>query len=155
MTHMCDNDFRIYEKKITKLINKKLTNKKSEKILDDILLDDYIIEHSNEMKISLALKQLQMKIGFIWQIVIGNYIDFEDLAVGHSSGLDVRNKKRKIIIELKNRYNTDNYASKKTNLKKLAKYKKTHPSYECIYGIINEKNTKPNGYTKIIEYNGE
>lgn len=98
MTQLNENDFIIYEKKITKLVNKILTDKNSGRIIDDILLSDYIEKYTYNIKISLALKQLQMKIGKIWQIIIGNYIDFEDLGVGHASGLDVRNKKEKLLL---------------------------------------------------------
>ncbi|NBV25373.1 MAG: Eco47II family restriction endonuclease [Proteobacteria bacterium] len=64
-----------------------------------------------------------MKYGEIWQMVIGNYHKFIDLKTGHTSGLDILSTERKIVIELKNRYNTDNASSRKTNLDKLYKYK--------------------------------
>jgi hypothetical protein len=50
--------------------------------------------------------------------------------------------KRKIIGELKNRYNTDNCSSRKMNCMKLAKYKLCHPDWECIYAVVNEKDGK-------------
>jgi hypothetical protein len=102
---------------------------------------------------SLKTKQKQMKYGEIWQMVIGEYNTFTDLGVGHYTGLDILSEERKIAMELKNRYNTDNASSRKANLDKLVKYKKDHPDYECIYGIINEKNTE--GYIKDIEHNNE
>ncbi len=80
-----------------------------------------------------------MNIGKIWQIAIGNYNNFVDLGEGDKTGLDVRSDKLLIIMEIKNRYNTDNASSKKTNIGKLAKYKKENPSYTCIYAIINDK----------------
>ena len=97
----------------------------------------------------LKRKQLQMKYGEIWQTVIGEYDTFEDLKVG--AGLDVLSVERKIAMELKNRYNTDNAASKKTNLDKLAQYKKENPEYQCIYGVINDKTI--DGKIKSIYYN--
>ena len=54
-------------------------------------------------------------------------------------------------MEIKNRYNTDNSSAKNNNFTKLAKYKKQHPKYNCIYAIIND--TKPQGQIKIIEHN--
>lgn len=78
-----------------------------------------------------------MKIGEIWQEVLGNYKDFINLKIGHESGLDIISHKNKFIIELKNRTNTDNYSSKKANLDKLARFKKNNPEYKCIYGNIN------------------
>ena len=92
-----------------------------------------------------------MKIGEIWQIILGNYYDYNDLGIGHESGLDIVSYKHKIAIELKNRTNTDNASSKKSNLDKLANFKIKNPDYTCIYGTINEK-TK-NGSIKTILHN--
>jgi len=102
--------------------------------------------------ISLKIKQKQMKYGEIWQMV-GNYNTFIDLRVGHETGLDILSEKRKIAIELKNRYNTDNASSKKSNFDKLAKFKNEYPDYECIYGIINDK--IPEGFIKEIQHNNK
>jgi hypothetical protein len=92
----------------------------------DIITYDILDSHKSKKYKLIALKekQRQMKVGEIWQIVLGNYKDFRDLKVGDKTGLDIINDERKIIIELKNRTNTDNSASKKTNLDKLAKFKK-------------------------------
>jgi len=88
--------------------------------------------------IGLKEKQRQMKIGKILQIVLGNYNKFNDLGEGDNSGLDIISIERKIILELKNRTNTDNVSSKKTNLDKLAKFKSLNPDYMCIYGCVND-----------------
>ena len=40
-------------------------------------------------QLSLKEKQRQMKIGEIWQEVIGNYKDFINLGIGHETGLDI------------------------------------------------------------------
>ena len=80
-----------------------------------------------------------MKIGYIWQIAIGNYIDFIDLGSNHITSLDVISEKRKIIMEIKNRYNTDNSSARQTNIRKLENYKLDHPDYTCIYAVINDK----------------
>lgn len=53
-------------------------------------------------------KHKQMKIGEIWEEAIGNYDGFIKLK----------------IIELKNRTNTDNHSSRKSNMNKLVKFKK-------------------------------
>lgn len=75
----------------------------------------------------------------------------------HKSGLDIISLNRKIIIELKNRTNTDNYSSRKSNFDKLAKFKKENPEYKCIYANINEKTEKATleGNYKIIIHNDE
>ena len=88
--------------------------------------------------IVLKQKQYQMKIGNIWQEVLGNYNDCISLKKGHETGLDIMSHTKKFIIELKNRTNTDNSSSKKYNLDKLAKFKKDNPEYMCIYGNIND-----------------
>jgi hypothetical protein len=51
--------------------------------------------------IALKEKQRQMKIGRIFQMVLGNYDKFNDLGIGHETGLDIISYDRKIIIELK------------------------------------------------------
>lgn len=101
----------------------------------------------------LRTKQTQMKYGEIWQMVLGEYDGFENLKQGHNTGLDILSTRRKVIIELKNRYNTDNASSRKTNLDKLAKYKREHPDYECIYGVINDKTRE--GQIKSIRYSDD
>lgn len=96
-----------------------------------------------------------MKIGEIWQEAIGSYPGFVNLGVGHETGLDIISHSKKIIIELKNRTNTDNSSSKKTNFDKLARFKLRHPDYTCIYATINtddEKNIC--GKKTAIKHNG-
>ena len=145
-------DFDKYTKNIIEKFTKKTLNKQNEEIFKDILLDDYIQKNIDIIKKSKKIKQIQMKIGLLWQIAIGEYIDFTDLEQGHESGLDILSESKKIIIELKNRYNTDNKSSKLSNYDKLSKYKKSHNDYKCIYGIIN-CNSKNGKHEKII-HNG-
>jgi len=97
-----------------------------------------------------------MKYGEIWQAAIGNYPGFIDLGIGHKTGLDILSESRKLIIELKNRTNTDNASSKKSNLDKLSKFKNENPEYMVIYANINadsEKKTWQGSNSKII-HNG-
>jgi len=75
----------------------------------------------------------------------------ENLGVGHYTGLDVIDRAKKEIFEIKNRYNTDNSSSKKTNFDKLVKFKQENPEYDIIYAVVNELNT---GIQKNIEHNG-
>lgn len=88
---------------------------------------------------ALHLKQIQMKYGEIWQTVLGEYDGFSNLKTGHPSGLDIMSTSRKIIIELKNSYNTDNASSRSANFDKLAAFKKLNDDYLAIYAVINEK----------------
>ena len=97
-------------------------------------------QKNNEIKLLiLKEKHKQMKIGEIWEETIGNYYGFNKLKIGNDTGLDIISKSRKIIIELKNRTNTDNHSSRKANIQKLLKIKKENPDYTCIYGLINDK----------------
>lgn len=127
-------------------------SKYNDNILEDILLDDFIRKEHEQIKFSKKLKQIQMNIGKIWQISIGNWKYFNDLGEGDDTGLDVKSDKLKIIMEIKNRYNTDNLSSRKTNYSKLATYKKTNPNFECIYAVINDKTKE--GKDELIKYDG-
>lgn len=90
---------------------------------DTLTYDILDTEKSLKNKLtSLKEKQRQMKVGEIWQYMIGNYKDFVDLKIGHETGLDILSDTRKIVIELKNRTNTDNASSKKSNLNKLMNF---------------------------------
>jgi len=124
----------LIEKNITKILLRPEQNTLTYDILDT--------KKSKTKKIiALKEKQYQMKIGEIWQEVLGNYDGFTNLKIGHETGLDILSHTKKIAIELKNRTNTDNSSSKKTNLDKLSNYKKNNPEYICIYANINA-NTK-------------
>jgi hypothetical protein len=105
--------------------------------------------------IALKEKQRQMKIGEIWQEVLGNYDGCVNLKIGHETGLDIINHNKKYIIELKNRTNTDNSSSKKSNLDKLSYFKKSNPDYICIYANINADTEVKTiqGYIKKIIHN--
>jgi len=135
-----DFDINTYITFINDEIAKCFKNSKyNDDILEDILLDDLIRKEQEQIKFAKKLKQIQMNIGKIWQITIGNWKYFTDLGEGDISGLDVKSDKLNIIMEIKNRYNTDNASSRKTNYLKLASYKKANPEYICIYAVINDK----------------
>ena len=125
-----------YYKKMDKEIKKIISKPESNTLTYDIL--DTEKTKKNKL-LSLKEKQRQMKVGNIWQLMIGNYNEFTNLGNGHESGLDILSKKRKLAIEIKNRTNTDNASSKKSNLDKLSKFKKKNPEYRCIYANINDK----------------
>lgn len=131
-------NINIYLFTIKKNIINILQKNEKNNITFDILDSDNIIQNK---LIALKEKHRQMKIGIIWQNILGNYFYHNDLGIGHFTGLDIISYKYKYIIELKNRNTTDNYSSKKSNLDKLSNYKKYNPDYTCIYGTINQ-NTK-------------
>jgi len=129
-----------------------LTRSENNILAYDILDTEKI---SNIKLISLKEKQRQMKIGEIWQEVLGNYDGYMNLKRGHKSGLDILSYTKKVVIELKNRTNTDNASSKKYNFDKLANFKKENPEYTCIYANINANTEKKTlkGMIKIIKHN--
>ena len=139
-----------YFSKMDTIIHKILNRNEHYKFNYDILNT----QKNDEIKlIVLKEKHKQMKIGEIWEETIGNYNDFIKLKIGNETGLDIISKSRKIIIELKNRTNTDNHSSRKANMDKLVKYKKENPDYTCIYGLINDKTeelTLKGSHKKII-----
>lgn len=124
----------------------------------DVLAYDILDTEKSKVNKMVALKekQRQMKIGEIWQSAIGNYKDCQDLKVGHITGLDILSEKRKFIAELKNRTNTDNASSKKTNFDKLAKFKAEHPEYTCIYANINDDTEEKSSQATVkkFQHNG-
>mgnify|MGYP000917566680 FL=1 len=122
---------------------------------NDLLTHDILDTEKSKTNKLLALKerQRQMKVGEIWQEVLGNYNGCVNLKIGHETGLDILSHTKKFAIELKNRTNTDNASSKKSNLDKLAKFKKHNPDYVCIYANINadtEKKTLQGSIKKLL-----
>jgi hypothetical protein len=139
------------------LLETKIQNILSRPEKDALTYDILDTEKSTANKL-LALKerQRQMKIGEIWQEVLGSYSGFVNLKIGHETGLDLLSHTKRIAVELKNRTNTDNASSKKSNLDKLADFKKNNPEYTCVYANINadtEKKTVDGTICRIL-HNG-
>jgi hypothetical protein len=124
----------------------------------DVLTYDILDTEKSMTNKILALKekQRQMKVGEIWQEVLGTYNGYVNLKIGHETGLDILSSSKKIAIELKNRTNTDNASSKKSNLDKLARFKAANPDYICIYANINAdtKNKTLKGSIKKLIHKG-
>jgi len=151
-TATSDQEFILdtYLVELDKHIHSSLSRPKKEKHNYDILDTEKSIQHRSCI---LAKKQQQMKIGDIWQYALGNYKGFEDLKKGHKTGLDILSVPLKIAMELKNRTNTDNSSSRKSNLDKLAMFKKKNPEYTCIYGLINEDTEEKHGKVEAYDSN--
>jgi hypothetical protein len=142
-----------YLESLEKSITKILLRPTKEELTYDILDTEKL--KKNKL-LALKEKQRQMKVGDIWQEVLGNYNGFNNLKQGHKTGLDILSHTKKIAIELKNRTNTDNSSSKKSNLDKLANFKINNPEYICVYANINdttEKETLKGSINKIV-HNG-
>lgn len=82
---------------------------------NDVLTYDILDTEKSKTNKLMALKekQRQMKVGEIWQEVLGSYKECVNLKIGHETGLDILSHTKKFAIELKNRTNTDNASSKK------------------------------------------
>ena len=76
-----------------------------------------------------------MRIGKLWEYLL---IEFGRFEREGEYGLDIVSKRRRKVVELKNRYNTDNKASRDKNYEKLIQFHDDNPSYELIYGVIND-----------------
>jgi hypothetical protein len=136
-----------YFPKVRAGIEKILTRHERTELFHDILDSETDLKNAYQY---LRIKQRQMKYGEIWQVVIGEYPGYTNLYTGHPSGLDIMSEPRKIIMELKNRYNSDNQSSRKANLDKLVAFKVQNPEYQCVYGIINDKTAE--GSVKVVRH---
>lgn len=113
--------------------------KRKEFVFEPTIFGNNSPENIKLLKNAFDVRQQQMKEGNIAQISIGNFDGWEDLGIGHSSGLDCKKKDNSIVMEIKNKFNTCNSSSQKTLLDKLAKYKKENPATRCIWAIANPK----------------
>lgn len=121
----------------------------TDKVLDNVLKHTYGYDMEALMNIIHFVKVSQMNTGAFMQEMLGSFPGWESLGVGHETGLDLYNKSRKIYVELKNRYNTDNASAKAKNFEKLAVQKRN--GFRAVYGIVNDKTTE--GIKKDITFN--
>lgn len=142
-----------YIMRIHTLMNILFQKKNKEYVHEPTIFGDNSKENIKMLEISFKQRQKQMKEGELAQLIIGNWFGWEDLGVGHSSGLDCRKKDMSIIMDVKNKWNTCNYGSQKALFDKLSKYKKENPKTRCVWAIVNPKP----GCKKLCEkimYNG-
>ena len=145
--------FLPFIKNINTLIDRLFQRKKKEYVYEPTIFGDDSKENIKMLKIAFKQRQFQMKEGELAQILIGNWIGWDDLGVGHSSGLDCRKKDMSIIMDVKNKWNTCNSGSQKALFDKLSKYKTENPQTRCVWGIVNPKSGCKNLCEKIM-YNG-
>ena len=88
------------------------------------------------------LQVLRMRIGYAWELVFTDY-GFKK----QSSGIDLVSHRRKIVIELKNGYRINSIV-RNADFRRLQAYKRRHPQYTAILGIINDKNPEGKSRTK-------
>lgn len=129
----------LYINYIEPLIKKLYQRENKEYVHEPTIFGDNSEKSIKTLEIAFTQKQNEMKEGELGQIMIGKWFGWEDLGVGHLSGLDCRKKEKPIIMEVKNKWNTCNSGSKKTVLDKLSEYKKENPETRCVWAIINSK----------------
>lgn len=144
-----------YFEKITPIILNLLLRKRKKFIYEQTIFGIENQKYKLDLEKAHTVRQIQMKEGEIAQICMSLFHDWQNLNVGHSSGLDLRKKDNSYAIELKNKYNTCNSSSEKVVLDKLANYKKKHPNCVCVYGIVNPKPNCKQLIKKIIHNNQE
>lgn len=108
-------------------------------IYEPTLFGDNSKKNIKYLRTAFIQRQKQMKEGEIAQMIIGNFIGWTDLRIGHPSGLDCIRKDKPIVMEVKNKWNTCNSGSKEALLIKLSRYKKENPHTRCVWAIVNEK----------------
>jgi hypothetical protein len=110
----------------------------------DCIIDDYIALNKEKLQFCHKIKLIQMKLGLVWQNIMGHVDGIQNLSIGHYSGLDLMSDsdfpRGQFIMELKNSTQTDNSSSRKQNIYKLKQFVKDNPNYITIYGCINDKN---------------
>lgn len=133
LTLMVPFNINNYYKNLYTKVHYILSRSEARKISFDILSTPKTERHRT---IVLSEQQFRMKFGEIWQEALGSYNEYTNLNSGHESGLDIISYRNKIVIELKNRTNTDNDSSRRANFDKLARFKRNNPEYTCIYATI-------------------
>ena len=128
-----------YIKNINTLIKNIYQRENKEYDHEFTIFGDDSEDNIKQLEIAFKQRQKQMKEGVLAQTLIGNWIGWEDLGIGHSSGLDCRKKNNSIIMDVKNKWNTCNSGSQKALFDKLSKYKKENPSTRCVWAIVNPK----------------
>lgn len=133
-----------WDKHIKSVVQKHLTAARFAPRLpyNDLILDSFIKQNEQHILFERKLKIVQMRTGFIWQETMGNVIGVENLGSGDDSGLDLLGNDEfrhgRFCMELKNSVRTDNYSSKRSNIRKLVKYAKENPGTLPVYGFIND-----------------
>ncbi len=132
LSFITDREFEKYVQKVIDAVDKKL--KKVEKnlatntldpfsaLFQSVILDLNLDEWMELEKNRQVQKTMQNAIGEFHQNLLGSFKDWENLGKGGS--VDLENKERKIIVEIKNKHNTLNSASAATTYSKLANHLK-------------------------------
>lgn len=150
-----DNIINIYEEEVDR--NKTTIDeikKESDKICYGLTEEEWI-EFDNKR---LKDKQINNKIGELHQYLLENVKDYcKSNNVDKSLKVDVMKKDYSVFIEVKNKHNTMNAASRESTINKLKKIKNKYTDSLCLIGIINGKNYKKkiSDSPEVWEYSGE
>jgi hypothetical protein len=83
---------KVYLINVNSIIDNILNKEPSTNLTYDLLDSPNIIQNK---LICLKYKQIQMKIGLMWQNILGSYYNFTNLNNGHKTGLDIISHKKK------------------------------------------------------------
>lgn len=114
--------------------------------LSSISMTDWIIDETQRQ----VQKSMQNAIGEFHEIVLGSVDGWENLGVGHATGLDFKNGSNTIFAEIKNKYNTLNSSSAAATAQKLATTAQNYLNATC-YLVHIIRNTK-SPYDKLWLY---
>jgi Eco47II restriction endonuclease len=113
-------------------------------------------EWYEEERKRLLLHALRMKMGDFHEELMGKFEGYETLKVGHSSTCDIRSKDDSILIEVKNRSNTEKGSNAKYLIQRLEAHAKK--GKRAILVQVNCKNGKVNRYnasSSVDVWNGQ
>src|SRR5271156_2490528 len=142
-SNMCDDDIKYLikmEHELQYYINQIIQNSlnqpyKQYEGSNNILFSTF---NYNILESAYKLKILQMRTGIIWEKIfcLFNYQKIK-------SGADLVNHEKRVVMELKNSFNTYNASSRKENIKKLIQCNNEYiwGEYTLVYGIINDSNS--------------
>lgn len=147
----------IVNKKIKQLYEKKINVKNIDKVksaLDKKMLSITDKEWTTQLKLISKDKSILNKIGELHEYVLSNckgWMSCSNSEKYKDLGADIMKKNKTAFLEIKNRYNTMNSKSKKETINRLKKIKKKYPDAFVAIGVINEKDSYPDGRKYKIE----
>ena len=136
-----------------KIVDMIFSRKCTKNTYNDIILSNFITK--KDIVTMHKTKTLQMKMGEVWQSVIGSIDGITNLKSGHVSKLDLLSEKYKFVMELKNAHNTCNSSSRAKTLDQLADFKQRNIDYEVIYAYVNCNTVGNVGKDEIITHNSQ
>lgn len=130
------------------------------KVIDQKSYNISETEWNNFENARLKDKKLNNKIGELNELLLSSYDGWQScnhLKKFKFHGVDARKKDNSVFLEIKNKHNTLNCASRKQTIKNLIKIKEQYPNAIVAIGIINGKDDVSiiHQNPEIRQYSGE